>query len=147
LLVTVPDVLGHNVSSWAMPCLPLAGNNMGLYTVPPEGAGVWVEFEQGDPNYPVWVGGFWGTAAEVPALARAVPPDTQAITLQTRTKNGIVISDARQRGSIQGSILLQTASGAAISISDEGIEITNGQGAVISLKGNTVAINGDALTI
>ena len=28
-------------------------------------------FEQGDPDYPIWTGGFWGSAAEVPALALA----------------------------------------------------------------------------
>jgi uncharacterized protein involved in type VI secretion and phage assembly len=144
LLVTVPDVLGPNVSSWAMPCLPLAGTNMGFYTTPPNGAGVWIEFEQGDPNYPVWVGGFWGSAAEVPALARTIPPGTAGITLQTLTQNGIVISDVPGPA---GGIRLQTASGAGISISDTGIVITNGKGAIISLSGNTVAINGTALTI
>ena len=25
------------------------------------GAGVWIEFEQGDPDYPIWTGGFWGS--------------------------------------------------------------------------------------
>src|SRR3954453_13573302 len=74
LIVQVPDVLGLIPSSWAMPCVPLAGIQMGVYLVPPVGAGVWVEFEQGDPSYPVWVGGFWGSVAEVPALALAAPP-------------------------------------------------------------------------
>ena len=57
-----------------MPCLPGAGINTGVFTVPQIGAGVWIEFEQGDPDYPIWVGGYWGTAAEVPVLAHAVPP-------------------------------------------------------------------------
>lgn len=141
LRALVPDVLGDHKSNWAMPCLPLAGHNMGLYTVPPVEAHVWIEFEQGDPRYPIWVGGFWGERKEdIPALARAISPDRVGITLQTPRQNGIVISDA-------GEIRLQTASGASISISDDSIEITNGKGAVISLKGNTVAINGNALTI
>jgi hypothetical protein len=29
--------------------------------VPPIGSGVWIEFEQGDPDYPIWVGCFWGS--------------------------------------------------------------------------------------
>lgn len=144
LLVTVPDVLGVNLSSWAMPCLPLAGSNMGIYTVPPVNAGVWIEFEQGDPNYPVWVGCFWGTAAEVPALARSVPPTVPGITLQTATQNGIVISDVPGP---TGGIRIQIASGAAITITDAGIFLTNGKGAMISLNGKTVDINGGALTI
>src|SRR5262249_54333456 len=59
LLVTVPDVPGPAPSSWAVPCVPLAGPTgqpMGVYLVPPIGAGVWVEFEQGDPERPIWVG-------------------------------------------------------------------------------------------
>jgi uncharacterized protein involved in type VI secretion and phage assembly len=144
LLVTVPDVLGNNVSSWAMPCLPLAGTNTGFYTTPSNGAGVWIEFEQGDPNYPVWVGCFWGTAAEVPALARSVPPTVPGITLQTVNQNGIVISDVPGP---TGGIRIQIASGAAITITDAGIFLSNGQGAMISLSGRTVDINGGALTI
>ena len=30
-----------------MPCVPVAGINMGVFTVPPIGAGVWMEFERG----------------------------------------------------------------------------------------------------
>ena len=73
----VPDVSGVVPTSWAMPCVPVAGINTGVFTVPPIGSGVWIEFEQGDPDYPIWVGGFWGTAAEVPVLAHAVPPGGQ----------------------------------------------------------------------
>ena len=55
--------------------------------VPPIGAGVWIEFEQGDPDYPIWTGGFWGSAAEVPALALAGNPASPSIVLQTRLQN------------------------------------------------------------
>ena len=54
------------------------------------GSGVWVEFEQGDPDNPIWVGCFWGSAAEVPALARAdAARSMPAITLQTPLQNGV----------------------------------------------------------
>lgn len=56
--VEVPAVL-NDLTVWAMPCLPYAGNKVGLYAIPEPGAGVWVEFEAGDPSYPIWVGGFW----------------------------------------------------------------------------------------
>ena len=70
--VLVPAVSGILLSSWAMPCVPVAGIQTGFFTIPIPGSGVWIEFEQGDPDYPIWVGGFWGTAAEVPALAITV---------------------------------------------------------------------------
>lgn len=56
--VKVPAVLG-DLESWAMPCLPYAGNRMGSWAIPENGAGVWVEFEAGDASYPIWCGGFW----------------------------------------------------------------------------------------
>ena len=65
----VPGVEGLLPSSWAMPCLPWGGINTGVFTVPPMGAGVWIEFEHGDPNYPIWTGCFWGLAAERPVLS------------------------------------------------------------------------------
>lgn len=142
--VMVPDVSNLMLSSWAMPCAPVAGINMGVFTLPLIGGGVWVEFEQGDPDYPIWVGGFWGTAAEVPVLSRMVPPVIPGITLQTPLKNGIVISDVPGP---TGGIQIQTATGAMISVTDIGILISNGKGAVINLTGPTVDINLGALTV
>jgi uncharacterized protein involved in type VI secretion and phage assembly len=144
LLAIVPDVSGPLPTSWAMPCLPLAGINTGMFTVPPIGAGVWIEYEKGDPDYPVWVGGFWGSTAELPVLSRSVPPAVSGITLQTTLKNGIVISDVPGP---TGGILIQTTTGAMISVSDTGIVISNGKGAVINMTGPSVDINAGALTV
>lgn len=141
---SVPDLAGLIPGTWAMPCLPLAGINTGLFTVPPIGAGVWIEFERGNADYPIWVGGYWGTAAEVPALSHIVPPGVSGITLQTTLKNGIVISDVPGP---TGGILIQTTAGAMISVSDTGIIISNGKGAVISMTGPTVDVNVGALTV
>ena len=140
----VPDVSNIMLSSWAMPCVPVAGIQTGMFAVPPIGAGVWVEFEQGDPDYPIWTGCFWGTAAEVPALARTVPPAVSGITLQTVLQNGIVISDVPGP---TGGIMLKSMTGATIMVNDTGIYIQNGKGASIIMTGPTVTINQGALTI
>lgn len=58
--VRVPEVYGDVVSPWALPCAPFAGNNLGFYAIPPVGSGVWVEFEAGDKERPIWSGGWWG---------------------------------------------------------------------------------------
>ena len=55
----VPAVLG-SVESWAMPCVPYAGASVGFYSLPEPGTGIWVEFEAGDPSFPIWSGCFWG---------------------------------------------------------------------------------------
>jgi hypothetical protein len=131
-------------TTWVWPCVPTAGINTGFFTVPQIGSGVWIEFEQGDPDRPVWVGGYWGTAAEVPVLSHLVPPAVNGMTLQTTLKNGIVISDVPGP---TGGILIQTTTGAMISVSDVGIVISNGKGAIISMIGPTVDINVGALTV
>lgn len=58
LKVTVPAVLG-SLEVWAMPCVPYAGKDVGLFAMPPEKSGVWIEFEGGDPSFPIWTGCFW----------------------------------------------------------------------------------------
>jgi len=140
----VPDVSSLIPTSWAKPCVPLAGMQMGSYFVPPIGAGVWVEFEQGDPDYPVWVGCWWGSAAELPAMALAGNPASPSIVLQTQMQNSLVISDLPGPS---GGIMLKSMTGAMIMINDVGITITNGKGATITLIGNAVDINLGALTI
>jgi hypothetical protein len=55
----VPEVLGDVESPWALPCAPYAGDGSGQYTIPDIDAGVWIEFEAGDPSRPVWAGCWW----------------------------------------------------------------------------------------
>src|SRR5215472_2618195 len=131
-----------------MPCVPVAGVQAGCFVVPPIGSQVWIEFEQGDPDYPIWTGGFWGTAAQVPALALAPPaiPPGQNIALQTTGQNTLILSDSAPTP-VSGGIVLKTLTGAMIVVNDSGIYISNGKGAAITLVGPTVDINLGALTV
>jgi len=140
----VPDVLGETPSSWAMPCVPVAGIQTGEFAVPPIGAGVWIEFEHGNSDYPIWTGCYWGSAEEVPMLAESIPPGLSGFAIQTTLGNGIVISDVPGP---TGGIMLKSTTGAMIIVNDTGIYIDNGQGASIMLTGPTVAINEEALVI
>jgi uncharacterized protein involved in type VI secretion and phage assembly len=62
LRLKVPSVLNDEViSGWALPCVPYGGAaNQGFFFIPEVDAGVWVEFEAGNLDYPVWVGTYWG---------------------------------------------------------------------------------------
>jgi hypothetical protein len=145
LMLMIPDVSSVIPSTWAEACVPLAGPTgppMGVYMVPPIGAGVWVEFENGDPNYPVWVGCRWGAPSDIPPLAYTGLPGLPNIVLQSFTQNQIVISDNPLIG-----ITIMSSTGASIIINKVGIIIQNGQGAVISMVGPMVDINNTALTI
>ena len=142
--VMVPDVSNIALSNWAMPCVPLAGKQMGTYVIPQIGAGVWIEFEQGDSDYPIWVGGYWGLTAEVPALALAGNPASPNIVIQSGAQNTFMISDLPGP---TGGITLKSTTGASITVNDTGIYIQNGKGASIVMTGPTVTVNNGALVI
>ena len=74
LMLQIPDALSFSPSTWAEPCVPLAGPTgppMGVYMVPAIGTGVWVQFEHGDIDKPVWIGCRWGLPSDIPTLAKA----------------------------------------------------------------------------
>lgn len=142
LLVSVPvlDLPG----AWAMPCFPVTGDRAGAWMVPSPGTGVWVEFEQGEVDDPIWTGCWYGSADEVPPLVLDASPATPPIVLQTRGQTTFMLSDAPGP---TGGILLETATGGRISITDDGITLSNGKGATISLVGPTVTLNEGALVV
>ena len=147
LRLQVPDVFGDKDSTWAEACVPLAGPTgfpMGVYLVPPVGTGVWVEFERGDRDYPVWVGCIWSgsDSSGVPPQSREGLAASPSIVMQTRSQNRLMLHGGPGDG-----VVLETPSGALISISELGILIDNGKGAKIELSGNRVSINGNALEV
>ena len=149
LMLAVPDVLSYSPSSWAEPSVPLAGPSgppMGVYMVPPIGAGVWVEFEQGDPSKPIWVGCRWGLPTDIPPLALAGLPISPNICFQTMGQQMLMLSDLPPTP-VTGGIVLKSLTGATLVVNDAGIFIQNGKGASIMMVGPAVDINMGALTI
>jgi hypothetical protein len=145
LLVSVPDALGNDPCLWAESASPLAGTQMGMYAVPPIGSGVWVEFQQGDPNDAVWTGGYRGSTADVPAIAIAAPPALPPVVIQSQAQNRIVISSVPGDG-----IRLETArgpSGPFLQILPTGIILSDGAGGMISITAGVVTVNQGALLV
>jgi hypothetical protein len=123
IMAEVPDVLGLIPTSWCEACVPLSGPSgppMGTYFVPPIGAAVWIEFEQGDPNYPIFAGCRFAFAADVPPLSKAGLPISPNIVLQTAGQNSLVISDLPGP---TGGIMLKSLTGATLIVNDTGIYI------------------------
>jgi hypothetical protein len=145
LMVSVPDVLGLFMSSWALPCVPFTGIASGFYVVPMVGARVWVEFEQGDPDFPIWVGGFWDVQREIPPVAEAstaAAPAGPVIDIETLTC-GISICDlplAPYGGqiNIHAGTTMITLTDAEVMIVAPAVTITS---PLITLNGDTT-ING-----
>lgn len=158
IMVSVPDVGSVTPSTFVNPCVPMAGKQQGTFMVPQIGASVWIQFEAGDPDKPVWMGGSWPNTAVVPAAALLpVPPPGQAIVFQTTMQQLLMISDAAPlpmlapvpapAPPVTGGIVLRSPSGAMIVVNDVGIFINNGKGATIELVANAVMINKVALVV
>jgi uncharacterized protein involved in type VI secretion and phage assembly len=139
----VPDVLGDKKSGWAMPCAPAGGAKTGFFAVPAEGAMVWIEFEHGDPEYPVWTGCFWGSMKDVPPKLLAPPPPWKKVMIVTEGGHSVLLDDTPG----VGGITLETSGGAKIVMNATGIEIDNGMGGSISMKGPKVSVNQGALEV
>ncbi len=135
--VQVPAVLGEGQMSWAMPCVPYAGPGVGFFAIPPVGANIWVEFEGGDPDYPIWSGCFWGIG-EVPAL----PAVAEMKVLKTDTCT-ITLNDLPG----VGGVTIETVAGMKIMLSATGLEIDNGQGGSIKMTGPQVSVNNGGLDV
>jgi len=146
LILFVPDVFGTLPSNWALPCVPMAGPQMGTSFVPPPvGSSVWVEFEQGDPQSPIWVGCFWDTPATLGlmALVAGLAP-TPAVTLETLT-SGIGVSDAPTLPPTGGNVSLYAAKGAtSISLNPAGVTIT---APTVKIVTPTFTINGAQFSV
>ena len=102
---SVPDVLGDVPTGWATPCIPYAGPGSGFFSIPPVGAGVWIEFECGDVSRPVWTGCYWGrrepptvpptaTGSQTPTTTKIWRSDTGLTTALDDSSQAITITDA-----------------------------------------------------
>jgi hypothetical protein len=145
----VPDVHSFIPTTWAEPSVPLAGPSgppMGVYMVPPPGTGVWVMFQHGDPDKPVWMGCRWGLPTDIPPLALLGNPADPNICIQSLLQHTLMISDMPP-SPVTGGIILKSTTGAMIVVNDSGIYISNGKGAMITMIGPTIDFNIGALTI
>jgi len=149
LQLIVPDVSGFVPTTWAEPCVPLAGPTgtpMGVYMVPPPGAGVWVQFQRGDPNFPIWTGCRWGAPSDIPPFALLGNPADPNICIQSLLQHMVLISDMPP-SPMSGGIILRSSTGAMIVVNDSGIYISNGKGATMTMVGPTINFNLGALTV
>lgn len=130
----VPSVLGTQETGWCMPCVPYAGNNVGLAFLPETGSGVWIEFEGGDVSYPIWVGCYW-RSGEQPSDAT---PTVKAIV--TTSPNKILLDDNA------GSITISDSNQNTVTLDSSGITLTRGANSV-QISDSEVNINDGALEV
>jgi len=95
LQVQIPDVLGE-LQIWALPCVPYAGNGMGLHTLPEKSTGVWIEFEAGDLSFPIWTGCFWEDS-QLPKDQTGAQASLPLKILRTRSGLLLAFDDQQQK--------------------------------------------------
>lgn len=155
--VSVPAVLGDGRLSWALPCAPYAGPGVGFFAIPPIGANVWVEFEGGDPDYPIWSGGFWGVgeAPAEPAIPEMKVFKSDGITLTlndlpgaggfTLEVNSPVVTVPLKMIFDSSGIQFEVTP-SSVKMGTSGIELTN-SAASVKLTPSMVSINNGALEV
>jgi len=163
--VTVASVFGEAAIVWARPCLPY-----GHFFLPPPGTQVWVEFEAGDPDFPIW-SGVWYPEGSAPAEAQDTPQTERVIhtpfghTMHLSDKDGEEKITLRHGANAflalakDGSALLsnnkganlfldadgkaatlQNAAGHLITMGEDSILIAGKDGAAVEIKGDTVTV-------
>lgn len=167
----VPAIAGLVPIGPAKPCLPYIGLGAGMYYVPKPGSNVWIEFQDGDPDFPIWTGCFPETPADAPKIALATPTGTTlgtisgytmtidevlGLVLQSVTGDKVMLNAAgitlQSAGGWSiilnaGSITVGLPGTTAIMMTTGGISIQNGGGASIDLFGPTTMINENALVV
>lgn len=171
LKVQVPSVLGEEiVTGWALPCVPYGGaENQGFLFIPDVGAGVWVEFEEGDLEFPIWVGTYWskpGGQAEIPypnepdgteADSKNDPPTRKIIktakghTIQLEDNDGeemVTIVEATNSNVItlnRDGIMLTDTSGNSIQMKKDGFILLATQDFTLDASGKAVVIKANTI--
>ncbi|MEU5046266.1 phage baseplate assembly protein V [Streptomyces griseorubiginosus] len=149
LKVSVPSLLGPDVvTGWAAPCVPYGGAaDQGFLFVPGISSGVWVEFEEGDLEFPVWVGTYWtapDAVSQVPKpqdddgteLSDVQNPPTRKI-IKTLKGHTVQFED---RDGAEAILVREGAKGHLIALTQDGIRITDA-------TGNTVEMTDSAMTL
>lgn len=134
LKVTVPSVLGDKVAVWAFPCMPYGGDaNQGFLFIPEKKSGVWIEFEEGDPEFPIWTGTFWSKPKGKSELPKpndpkgkeksAVQDPPSCKIIKTKAGHTIQLEDA---GGKEMVLIVEAKNKHVIKMDKDGIKVTDG---------------------
>lgn len=151
LQVKVPAVLGEASLNWALPCLPVAAPGAGVYLIPPVGAQVWIEYEAGDPEVPIWSGCFWAPngipAAPTPGT-KVIRFGSAVLTLHNDPAPETIRLEVEKGGTpskleVSESALVLERGKAHLKISDAGVEIVV-DGTTIKVTGTEIQLRSGA---
>lgn len=125
--VRCPSILGEYMSAWCTPCVPCAFTEGGMYHIPYVGDSIWIEFEEGDPSKPIWVGSWW----KPDKTPNKDNTDVNSKTLLFASKNKHIIEVDDKNNTIT----VKMKNGSEVKLGN-GIDITAPSGTTINLIGN-----------
>lgn len=129
IVATVPRLLDDVQLGWALPAFPYGGiAEQGFFALPAVGAGVWIEFEEGDLSYPIW-SGTWYPSGAIPEGAGVGQK-----VLKTSSGHKIVLDDDAS------SLTITDANGNVISMDGSDIKITAGNATTITIDAPNIAL-------
>lgn len=135
---------GNAIENWALPCVPYAGGRNGFLAIPPVGAGVWVEFEEGNLDHPIWSGCWW-KKGELGGALDGIPLPALPVVLQSTGQHRVIL------GSGAGdAVVIETVrreQGPRIVVTDSSVKISCGPMSSIEITDSEVKINDDALVV
>jgi uncharacterized protein involved in type VI secretion and phage assembly len=134
LRVAVPDVFPGAKDDdlpWADCASVFAGNGYGVLMLPKVGDHVWVEFEGGNRDFPIWSGGWFPKNDSMPG-----PADVDVRVIRSPSGHQIVLDDNGN------TITVKHKDGSAITLSKSSITLEVANGSKIEIGASSVKING-----
>ena len=148
LKVSVPSVLG-DLELWAMPCVPYAGDSVGFYSLPPNGSGVWVEFEAGDPSYPIWTGCFWADNELPDSGGPAVKiwkTDKLTVRLDDDKDELLLSTDSDSQVTLSEDVEIESG-GSKHTVGSDGVASNSGGVGKVEITSGSVSVNSGAFEV
>jgi hypothetical protein len=131
---TVPALLGSESCGWALPAAPFAGDGHGMVMLPKVGSGVWIEFEAGRLDAPIWTGAWWASGQ------RPSPQGAGVRVIVSEKGHTLVLDDEA------GEVRLLHGSGPEIKLTDSEIVLTVGA-CEIRISGDNISLNNGLIKI
>lgn len=124
---------------WAWPETPYAGNGFGFWAIPDKDDYVYVRFDHGRPDKPIWHGGWWGeddvtdddmTTKKVVLVVKegmkiVLDRESQTVLIEQSLGNSVFISDETMELKHAGKILVD---GEDVTVQSMGITEVRAQG-------------------
>ena len=127
---TVPAVLGEHPCGWAMPAMPFAGDGHGVVMLPAVGSGVWIEFEAGRLDNPIWSGAWWASGQrpdpQGPKVRVIVSENGHTVILDDDSDEVRVVHGLGPEIKMTGSEIVLTVGACELKISSTEISLNNG---------------------